>query len=174
MEKHDVVAVDIAKAVFQVAVSEEPGRVARERRLSRGEFLMFLAQTPRSTVVIEACGSAHHWGREIERLGHEVVLLPPHHVRPYVTRNKTDRTDAKGILEAYRNADIRPVPVRSLPQQVLGSMHRFRSGWISARTVQGEHPSSPAPRARHRDPHGHREGDSPGAMPRRRRRLRHP
>ena len=136
MEKHNVVAVDIAKAVFQVAVSEEPGRVARERRLSRSEFLIFFAQAPRFTVVMEACGSAHYWGREIQRLGHEVVLLPPHQVRPYVTRNKTDRTDAKGILEAYRNADIRPVPVRSVPQQVLGSMHRFRSGWISARTAQ--------------------------------------
>jgi len=136
MEKHNVVAVDIAKAVFQVAVSEEPGRVARERRLSRAEFLTFFAQTPRSTVVMEACGSAHHWRREIERLGHAVVLLPPHQVRPYVTRNKTDRVDAKGILEAYRNADIRPVPVRSLPQQVLGAIHRFRSGWISARTAQ--------------------------------------
>ena len=136
MEKHNVVAVDIAKAVFQIAVSEEPGRVARERRLSRGEFLIFFAQTPRSTVVMEACGSAHHWGRELQRLGHGVVLLPPHQVRPYVTRNKTDRADAKGILEAYRNADIRPVPVRSLPQQVLGSVHRFRSGWIAARTAQ--------------------------------------
>ena len=64
-----------------------------------------------------------------------MVLLPPHQVRPYVTRNKTDRADAKGILEAYRNADIRPVPVKSIPQQVLGSIHRFRSGWISARTA---------------------------------------
>jgi transposase len=119
-----------------VAVSVEPGRVARERRLSRAEFLAFLAQTQRSTVVMEACGSAHHWGREVQGLGHDVVLLPPHQVRPYVTRNKTDRADAKGILEANRNPDIRAVPVRSVPQQVLGAIHRFRSGWISARTAQ--------------------------------------
>lgn len=135
VEEHIVVAVDVAKAVFEVAVSEEPGRVKVHRRLSRGELEVFFAQARRSTVVMEACGSAHHWGRRLASLGHSVVLLPPHQVRPYVTRNKTDRADAKGILEAYRNADIRPVPVKSIPQQVLGSIHRFRSGWISARTA---------------------------------------
>lgn len=136
MEKHSVVAVDIATTVFEIAVSEEPGRISRHRRLARSEFLNFFAQCPASVVVLEACGSAHHWGRELQRLGHEVVLLPPHQVRPYVTRNKTDRADAKGILEAYRNADIRPVPVKSMPQHVLGSIHRFRAGWIAARTAQ--------------------------------------
>jgi transposase len=79
---------------------------------------------------------AHYWARKPQELGHAVVLLPPHQVRPYVTRNKTDRTDAKGILEAYRNADIRPVPVKSVAQQVLCSLHRFRSGWIASRTAQ--------------------------------------
>jgi transposase len=134
--KHSVVAVDIARSVFEVAVSEEPGRTSRHRRLPRSEFLKFFAQCPAAVVVLEACGSAHHWGRELQRLGAEVVLLPPHQVRPYVTRNKTDRADAKGILEAYRNADIRPVPVKSMAQHVLGSIHRFRSGWIAARTAQ--------------------------------------
>jgi transposase len=136
VEKHTVVAVDVAKAVFELAVSEEPGRVKLHRRLSRGELEVFFAQARHSTVVMEACGSAHHWGRRLESLGHKVVLLPPHQVRPYVTRNKTDRADAKGILEAYRNADIRPVPVKTVPQQVLGSIHRFRAGWIGARTAQ--------------------------------------
>jgi transposase len=136
MEKHTVVGVDIAKSVFEVAVSTEPGRVSDSRRLSRAAFLVFLAQVPQATVVMEACGSAHHWGRRIEGLGHEVALLPPHQVRPYVTRNKTDRADAKGILEAYRNADIHKVPVKSVAQQVLVCLHRFRSGWISSRTAQ--------------------------------------
>lgn len=136
MEKNSVVAVDIAKSVFDLAGSDQPGRVAFRRRLSRGAFLTYLAQLQASTVVMEACGSAHFWAREIEKLGHTVVLLPPHQVRPYVTRNKTDRTDAKGILEAFRNADIRPVPVKTIPQQVLVSLHRFRSGWIAARTAQ--------------------------------------
>jgi len=136
VEKHNVVAVDIAKSVFDLAVSEEPGRVSLRRRLSRGGFNVFFAQLPVSTVVMEACGMAHYWARELQKLGHTVVLLPPHQVRPYVTRNKTDRTDAKGILEAYRNADIRPVPVKSVAQQVLCALHRFRSGWLSARTAQ--------------------------------------
>jgi len=60
---------------------------------------------------------AHHWGGRLGEMGHGVVLLPPHRVRPYVTRNKTDRADAKGILEAYRNEDIRPVPVRAIEQR---------------------------------------------------------
>jgi transposase len=85
---------------------------------------------------MEACGSAHYWGRRIEGLGHRVILLPPYHVRPYVRRNKTDRTDAKGILEASRNEDIRPVPVKTVSQQVLTSLHRLRSGWMSERTAR--------------------------------------
>jgi transposase len=136
VEKHSVVSVDIAKSVFDVAESHEPGRVALRRRLSRAAFSVFFVQLPASTVVMEACGMAHYWARKLRELGHSVVLLPPHQVRPYVTRNKTDRTDAKGILEAYRNADIRPVPVKSVAQQVLCSLHRFRSGWLASRTAQ--------------------------------------
>jgi transposase len=136
VEKHTVVTVDIAKSIFELAVSHEPGRVAARPRLRRGVFLTFFAQLPPATVVMEACGSAHYWAREIQKLGHDVILLPPHQVRPYVTGNKTDRTDAKGILEAYRNADLRPVPVKTVNQQVLVSLHRFRSGWIASRTAQ--------------------------------------
>jgi transposase len=85
---------------------------------------------------MEACGSAHYWARRIEQLGHGVVLLPPHQVRPYVKRNKTDRTDAKGILEASRNEDIHPVPIKTVPQQVLTSLHRLRQGWMAQRTAR--------------------------------------
>jgi transposase len=136
VEEHTVVAVDVAKTVFEVAVSQEPGRVKLHRRLSRGELEVFFAQFSKATVVMEACGSSHHWGRRLQALGHKVVLLPPHQVRPYVRGNKTDRTDAKGILEAYRNADLRSVPVKSVSQQALGSIHRFRAGWVRARTAQ--------------------------------------
>ena len=130
------IAVDVAKSVFEVAVSVHAGHVARRERLTREQFLPFMAQQPAATVVMEACGSSHHWGRKLRTLGHQVVLLPPHHVRPYVRGNKTDRTDAKGILEASRNADIHPVPVKSVAQQVLTSLHRLRSGWISERTAR--------------------------------------
>jgi transposase len=130
------IAVDVAKAVFEIAISDCAGRVSRRERPKRHQFLPFLAQQPPATVVMEACGSAHYWAREIQKLGHQVVLLPPHHVRPYIRRNKTDRTDAKGILEASRNDDIRPVPVKTVNQQVLTSLHRLRAGWMLERTAR--------------------------------------
>ena len=136
MSKDTRIAVDVAKAVFEIAISDRPGRVSRRERPKRHQFLPFLAQQPPATVVMEACGSAHYWAREIQKLGHQVVLLPPHHVRPYIRRNKTDRTDAKGILEASRNDDIRPVPVKTVNQQVLTSLHRLRSGWMLERTAR--------------------------------------
>ena len=105
-------------------------------RLPRALFLAFMAQKSTATVVMEACGSAHHWGREIQKLGHRVVLLPPHRVRPYIRRNKTDRTDAKGILEASRNDDIRSVPVKTVSQHVLTSLHRLRSRRVLERTAR--------------------------------------
>jgi len=136
VEKHTLIAVDLAKSVFEIAASHEDGKVAKRRRLSRSTFLEFFATAPQATVIMEACGSAHYWARQIQALGHKVVLLAPHQVRPYVPRNKTDRTDAKGLLEAYRNEDFRPVPVKTLAQQALTSIHRLRAGWIGARTAQ--------------------------------------
>jgi transposase len=98
------IAVDVAKAVFEVAVSDRPGHVIRRERPRRDQFLALLAQQPAATVVMEACGSAHYWGRQLQAMGHRVVLLPPHYVRPYIRRNKTDRTDAK---ESWRRAATR-------------------------------------------------------------------
>ena len=136
MQNDTRIAVDLAKSVFEIAVSDRPGRVSRRERLPRSQFVDFFAQQPAATVVMEACGSAHYWGRRIEQLGHQVLLLPPHHVRPYVRRNKTDRADAKGILEASRNEEIHPVPVKTVAQQVLTTLHRLRSGWMSERTAR--------------------------------------
>jgi transposase len=110
--------------------------VSRTQRLPRSKFQSFFKELPPSIVVMEACGSAHYWGREFEALGHTVVLLPPHLVKPYITRNKTDRADAKGILEAYRNDQIHRVPIKTIAQQTLGAIHRFRSRSIKARTAQ--------------------------------------
>jgi transposase len=83
---------------------------------------------------MEACGSAHFWGRWLQSLGFTVTLLPPQYVRAYVRRNKTDRADADALLEAARCADLAAVPVKSEQQQALGSLHRLRSGWLSTRT----------------------------------------
>jgi len=136
MAKDTLVAVDLAKSVFELAVSHHPGQVARQKRYSRQQFPLALAQLPQATVVMEACGSAHYWARRVQALGHKAVLLPPHAVRPYVRRNKTDRNDTKGMLEAYRNDEIRPVPVKSVAQQTLASLHRLRSGWLAERTAR--------------------------------------
>ena len=104
--EHTTIAVDLAKSVFQVAVSHRAGRVDEERRLTRERFLTFFAQQPPATVVFEACGSAHCWARQLQPFGHTVRLLPAHDVRRYVRRNKTDRTDANGMLEANRNEEF--------------------------------------------------------------------
>jgi transposase len=136
MEKTTVVGVDLAKTVFEIAVSNTPGQVSDKQRLPRTKFLSFFKELPPATVVMEACGSAHYWGRVFEGFGHTVVLLPPHLVKPYITRNKTDRADAKGILEAYGNDQIHRVPIKTVEQQTLGAVHRLRSRWIKARTAQ--------------------------------------
>lgn len=129
--KHTTIAVDVATSVFEVAVSDEPGRVTERLRLSRARFARFLGERQPGTVVFEACGSSHFRGRRALATGHEVILLPPHAVRPYVPRNKTDRTDAKGILEAFRNEDVRPVPVKAEFQQAITALHRMRSAWLA-------------------------------------------
>jgi transposase len=136
MQNDTLIAVDLAKAVFEIGVSTRPGKITERQRLERAKFLAFFVNRPSAIVIMEACSSAHYWAREIERVGHKVVLLPPGQVRPYVLRNKTDRTDVRGMLEAYRNEDIKPVPIKTVEQQVLGSLHRLRSAWVAERTAK--------------------------------------
>src|SRR4051812_40119619 len=112
MQNDTLIAVDLAKSVFEIAVSQRPGKISERQRLRRDQFLAFFVNRPAAIVIMEACGSAHYWARAIERAGHKVVLLPPAQVRPYVLRNKTDRTDVRGMLEAYRNEDIKPIPIK--------------------------------------------------------------
>jgi len=134
--KSTIIAVDLAKSVFQIAVSHHPGKVAESHRLSRSKFLRFFAERQPAVVLLEACGTAHYWGRQLEGLGHHVLLLPPHAVSPYVSRSKTDRADAKALLEAHRNEEIHPVPVKSIAQQGLAALHRLRSAWVADRTAR--------------------------------------
>jgi transposase len=115
VQVHDtLVGVDLAKAVFQLAISGRPGRFDNHRRLTREQFLPFFTQLPPAVVIMEACGTCHFWARKLREMGHAVVLLPPGQVRPFVRRNKTDRSDAKALVEAYRNGEIRPVPVKTV------------------------------------------------------------
>jgi transposase len=101
--ENTTIAVDLTKSVFEVAVSERPGQVHERQRLSRERFQRWLAERAPATIVMEACASVHHWARRAQGCGHRPALVPPHVVRPYVFRNKTDRADAKGLLEAFRN-----------------------------------------------------------------------
>ena len=128
------IAVDLAKNVFEIGISERPGHVNETCRLSRGKFLKFSVDQEPTRVVMEACGSSHYWGREIEKLGHEVKLISPQYVTPYVQRNKNDGTDVKALLEADRNSDIHAVPIKTVAQQQLTGLHRLRSGWMETRT----------------------------------------
>ena len=132
--EHTTIAVDLAKSVFQVAISRHVGRVDIEKRLTRERFLGYLAQQPPATVLLEACGSSHYWARQIAPFGHVVRLLPAHDVHRYLRRNKTDRTDTKALLEAGRNDEIHAVPVKTVEQQAIACLHRLRSTWLATRT----------------------------------------
>lgn len=120
------VAIDLAKDVFELAFAEAQGRVSERKRLGREAFAHAFDNRGPLRVVMEACGSAHYWGRRFTGAGHTVTLLPAHDVRPYVRRNKTDRADAAGLLEAARCADIHPVPIKTVDQQGVQAMHRVR------------------------------------------------
>lgn len=130
------IAVDLAKSVFQLSVADGEWRVHSRHRLTRSQMMRFFAERQPCAVVMEACGSAHFWGRWLRALGFTVRLLPPQYVRAYVRRNKTDRTDADALLEAARCEDLPAVPVKSEQQQALASLHRLRSGWLSTRTAR--------------------------------------
>ena len=134
--QHTTIAVDVAKSVFEIGISHRPGHVDKHYRVSRNQLSIFFANQPPATVVMEACSSSHYWARQFMRFGHDVKLLPPFYVRPYVQRSKTDRTDVKGMLEAWRNSEIRPVPIKTEAQQQLIALHRVRSTWIATRTAR--------------------------------------
>jgi len=129
-----VVAVDLAKSVFQLAVADGNWKVIETHRLTRSQFERWFVNREVGQVVMEACGSAHHFARWLNGLGIEVLLLPARYVRAYVKRNKTDAADAAALLEAARASDISPVRVKSLEQQALQGLHRTRSLWMGTRT----------------------------------------
>lgn len=129
-----IVGVDLAKSVFQLAIADHSWRVVESHRLTRTQFERWFANRSVGVVVMEACGSAHHWVRWLNTLAIEVRLLPAAYIRAYVKRNKTDAADACALLEAARCADITPVRVKSIEQQALQGLHRTRSLWMTTRT----------------------------------------
>src|ERR1700689_2678002 len=130
------IGLDIAKAVFQVHGVDACGQTTLQRRLRRGQLIPFFANLPASRGGIEACASAPHWARELRKLGHEVKLMPPQFVKPYVKTNKNDAGDAEAICEAVARPSMRFVPVKTVEQQAVIALHRVRQGFVEARTAQ--------------------------------------
>jgi transposase len=134
MHKSNLIGVDLAKSVFQLAIADKHYHVTGNKRLSRSQFYQFFLKHAPVTVVMETCGTAHYWARTLGEMGHDVILLPAQYVKPYVRRNKTDRNDAAALVEAVRNKAIRPVPVKSEYQQAIQSLHRLRQQYVRTRT----------------------------------------
>lgn len=120
------IGLDIAKSVFQVHGIDAEGGVVLRRQLRRAYLLPFFAKQPPCLVGIEACATAHHWARELGKLGHEVRLMPPSYVKPYVKRQKNDAADAEAICEAVSRPTMRFVEVKSPEQQSVMVLHRTR------------------------------------------------
>ena len=135
MNEISIVGLDLAKNVFQVHGVDGSGGVVLRRQLRRGAVEKFFGQLPPCTVGIEACGSAHHWARVIGRYGHQVRLMPPAYVKPYVKRNKNDRRDAEAICEAVSRPTMRFVPVKSVEQQATMAVHTTRALLVRQRTM---------------------------------------
>jgi len=129
------VGLDLAKSVFQVHGVDIAGQAVVRRRLARSQLLGFFARLPPCIIGMEACSSAHHWARELIRLGHEVRLIPPQYVKPYVKRNKTDAADAEAICEAVGRPNMRFVPIKTEAQQAVLALHRVRSLLVRQRTA---------------------------------------
>jgi transposase len=117
---------DLGKSVFQVHGVDAGGAVVVQRRLTRSKLLAFFAKQPACLVGMEACAAAHHWGREIRKLGHTVRLMPPRYVKPYVKRQKNDAADAEAICEAVTRPSMRFVEIKSCEQQGTLVLHRVR------------------------------------------------
>ena len=129
-----LVGLDLAKKVFQVHAVDAKGEIVVARKLTRGRLVAFFTELPPCVVAMEACSSAHHWARQLLALGHEVKLIPPAHVKPYVRRNKNDAADAAAICEAAGRPGQRFVPVRSIQNQAELMRHRARELLAGQRT----------------------------------------
>jgi transposase len=126
VKKITTIGLDLAKNVFQVHGADADGTPVLRRKLRRAEVHAFFAKLPPCLVGMEACGSSHYWGREIAALGHEVRLIPPVYVKPYLKRGKTDAADAEAICEAVTRKTMRFVPIKSADQQAAAMVLKAR------------------------------------------------
>jgi transposase len=135
MDKIMTIGLDLAKNVFHVLGCNEHGKIVRKRMLKRSQVLAYFANLPVSLVGMEACASAHYWARELGALGHEVRLIPPQYVKPYVRGNKNDYNDALAIAEAVVRPEMRFVGVKTPEQQDIQALHRLRERCLGDRTA---------------------------------------
>jgi len=131
-----VLGIDLAKQSFQLHGVDKFGQVVLRKKLGRNQLTAFMANLPLCVIGLEACGGAHHWVRELTKLGHYVRMIAPQFVKPYVKSNKNDAVDAEAICEALQRPAMRFVPSKSIEQQDLQSLHRIRSQWVARRTAQ--------------------------------------
>ena len=134
MEKVSIIGLDLAKNMFQAHGACTDGSVGFRKKLSRNNVLMFFAAQPRCVVAMEACASSHFWARKIGKIGHEVKMIPPIYVKPFVKRQKNDAADAEAIAEAASRPTMRFVAVKSEEKQALGMAFRVRDLFVRQRT----------------------------------------
>ena len=128
--------IDLAKNLQQVYGVDERGNAVLKKQLKRSQVLSFFVNLPPCLIGMEACGSAHHWARKLQKLGHTVKLMAPQFVKPYVKTNKNDVADAEAICEAVSRPNMRFVPIKNAEQQAVLALHRARQGFVRARTAQ--------------------------------------
>ena len=134
MTQYKRIGIDTSKAVFTLHGVDQQDRPVLRINLRRPQLLAFFKKLPPTEIAMEACGSAHHWARELTALGHEVCLIPPQYVKPYVKRGKNDRTDAEAICEAAGRPGMHFVPVKSVTQQAQGMVLKVRETLVGQRT----------------------------------------
>lgn len=129
------IGLDLAKNVFQVHAIDANGVPVIRKAIRRSQLLAFFRELPPCLVGMEACGSSHYWARELTQLGHDVRMMPPAYVKPYVKRGKTDAADAEAICEAVSRPTMRFVPIKDAEQQAVLMLHRVRSTLVRQRTM---------------------------------------
>ncbi len=135
MKEVITIGIDLAKSVFQVHGVDAEGAVVIRRQLRRRQMLPFFKKQPPCLVGIEACATSHHWARQLVELGHQVKLMPPRYVKPYVKRNKNDLADAEAICEAVTRPTMRFVTIKTEEQQAVLMVHKTRQLYVRQRTM---------------------------------------
>ena len=133
--KITTIGLDIAKTVFHFYAVNKMGRLVKRKQLRRKQVLVYLAKLEPCLIEMEACGGAHYWARELKALGHQVKLIAPQYVKPYVKGNKNDYNDAEAIAEAAQRPNMRFVPIKSVEQQDIQNFHRQRERIKKERTA---------------------------------------